>query len=269
MGLQQGANYVLQGPDGHQAAFNDEAHAAFVGYLTEPPAGLDSPDVRGATNSISQGDGGYHGSHFYGPRPITLTGVIPPNTTLTVANARIERLQRASSALAGDATLFWNEEGGGTRFVPKIRRDQPLRIAGTRPKTFQVQLISASHLIESSPSNYNGTSPTALAVTNGGNAPSRPFITWTLGAAVATSAVFTNGVDSLKMLPGTTLTGTVVLSMENRTLTDSAGTVDKYGSIDFTNSVWWGLAPGATNVSITSSASTAAPFTVAVKSTWA
>lgn len=150
MGLEQGAVYTLIGPDGHVAVFNDAASPYFVGFLTAPPGGLDSPDVRGTTNVLAQADGGYHGSYFHGYRPLTLEGIIPPDAGVGVVNDRIERLQRASAATYGDGALLWTESGEAyPRAVRRLRRAQPLRVTDTRPKRFQLQMVGAEHLIRS------------------------------------------------------------------------------------------------------------------------
>lgn len=276
MGLQQGAVYTLTGPDGTAAVFNDSAHPNYVGLLTEPPAGLDSPEVRGQTNPVAQGDGAYHGSYFYGFRPVTLTGLIPPNAPVAVLNDRIERLQRASAALRGDAALSWTEAGEPyARVVRQLRRQQPTRVSGGRQKTFIAQLVSAEHLILSGAdlSDSAGVANGADAViTNDGNGVMAPRISWTppAGAQGPRGAIFENvttgeqlriksNIEYLATLP-------LVLDLAARTFTVDGGS--KYGDIDYVNSDWWGLAPGANTIRITDSNLKGGSFTVTYRHAW-
>lgn len=78
VGLEQGARYVLTGPDGTRAVLNDRSDPDFVGFLTAPPSGFDSPDVRESADVVVEGDGGVHGRFYFGRRPWTLAGLIDP-----------------------------------------------------------------------------------------------------------------------------------------------------------------------------------------------
>lgn len=78
IGLEQGAVYALTGPDGTRVVLNDRTDADFIGWLTSPPAGLDSPEVRESADLLVEADGGVHGAFYFGRRPFTLEGIIDP-----------------------------------------------------------------------------------------------------------------------------------------------------------------------------------------------
>lgn len=271
MGLEQGAVYTLTGPDGHVAQFGDSAQAYFVGYLTEPPAGLDSAEVRGLSQVTAQGDGGYHGNYFRGLRPITLTGIIPADYSVAVINDRIERLQRAAGALRGDAVLTWTESGEAyTRSVRALRLQQPLRITDARPKRFQLQLVSAEHLIlspEFQSATGNSFPPSDVTVTNDGNAPSPPtLIRWT-PAAAPIAPVFANLTTGLELRTLAAFgPGQVDIDFMARTI--DANGIDQYANIDYVDSEWWDLAPGPNTIRISDSNSRAGPFIVRYRHAW-
>lgn len=78
VGVEQGAIYELVGPDGTRAVFNNRDDVDFVGWLTAPPSGLDSPEVRESADLLVEADGGIHGAFYFGRRPFTLEGIIDP-----------------------------------------------------------------------------------------------------------------------------------------------------------------------------------------------
>lgn len=78
VGVEQGARYVLTGPDGTRAVFNDRTDTAFVGFLTAPPSGLDAAEVRESSDLLVEADGGIHGAFYLGRRPFALEGIIDP-----------------------------------------------------------------------------------------------------------------------------------------------------------------------------------------------
>ena len=78
VGVEQGVPYAITGPDGTRAVFNDRDDPDFVGFLTAPPAGLDSPEVRESSDLVVEGDGGVHGLFYFGRRPFQFDGIIDP-----------------------------------------------------------------------------------------------------------------------------------------------------------------------------------------------
>lgn len=140
---QTGAKYRLTGPDGTIAVFNDPTDANYVGMLTDV-TGLDSANVRESGDDLVQSDGGWHGNFYYGRRPITLTGEVFGHASVDARTARLDRLIRASNAMRGDATLWWqNSDMNAVPMQVLVRRQQPLRISGAWVKNFQLQLVSA------------------------------------------------------------------------------------------------------------------------------
>lgn len=101
-----GARYELIGPTGAVAVFNDAIDPNYVGMLSEV-TGLDSPDVREASEDLVEADGGQHGQFWFGRRPIVLNGRVYGHATAAERAARLDRLARASLALRGDAVLKW------------------------------------------------------------------------------------------------------------------------------------------------------------------
>jgi hypothetical protein len=140
-GPQYNIPYVLVGPDGTRAVFNDQTDPDYVGALTAI-SGFDSPEVRESADELVQFDGGVHGDFWYGRRPITMEGIIYDHGSSGVRNARVARLAAASNAMREDATLTFTPSGAPEMFI-KVRRQQPLRVDGAWNKTFQIPLVAA------------------------------------------------------------------------------------------------------------------------------
>lgn len=146
LGINYGLKYVLTGPDGTRAVFNDEADEDYVGILAaEECSGLDSADVREDAQDRTDEHGGLHGNFYFGRRPIVLGGMVR-FTSVAEREERVQKLQRASAGLTGDSTLAWTSESGASVSI-SVRRQQPLRIAGTYNKKFQLALVCADHRI--------------------------------------------------------------------------------------------------------------------------
>lgn len=137
--------YTLWSPTHGTAVFNDPASPDYVGMLTEV-TGLDSAEVREASEELTEADGGAHGNFFYGRRPIVLTGRVFGHATQAARAVRLDRLMRASHAMRDDAILSWKPENWATvTHVPMqtwVRRQQPLRFSGGWVKEFQLSLVS-------------------------------------------------------------------------------------------------------------------------------
>jgi hypothetical protein len=151
VGVERGTRYELIGPDGARVVFNDRTDIDFVGFLTEVPSGIDSPEVRESADILVEADGGIHGSFYFGRRPFTLTGMIDPTPNVgrdtvveagitrlmqagEVVNRRINRLQRATRAMTGDSLLRWQAAAAATdRELRYRRQDVPCRDGRRRP----------------------------------------------------------------------------------------------------------------------------------------
>lgn len=266
------ARYVLTGPDGSRAVFNDNTDVDFVGMLTDV-TGLDSPDVRESSDDLVQMDGGVHGDFFYGRRPITLTGIILNPASAAERNYRQNLLAQASNAMRGDAVLSWNLSSGEEQQV-LVRRQQPLRVTGSWQKQFQLQMVSADPRIYSQalhntatlastpsgasagrgyPKAYNVTyslvAPLGqLIVSNDGNTLSYPILR-VFGPG--TDPIITNYTTGQQLGLLTTLSSSDFLEIDMYARTIMfAGTSARYSLLDFPNSEWWGLIPGTNDVRI-------------------
>lgn len=102
-----GATYRLANPtNGAVAVFNDPFDPSYVGMLSDV-SGLDSPEVRESAEDLVQADGGTHGYFWFGRRPITLTAQVFGHGTINERNIRVDRANRACTALRADSTLSW------------------------------------------------------------------------------------------------------------------------------------------------------------------
>lgn len=140
-GPEYGAKYTLTGPDGTVAVFNDSASPNFVGILSPESSGLDSADVRESAVDAVEEDGGVHGNFYYGRRPVVLQGTIIA-TSAEDRNKKAAKIQGASNAMRGDATLKWTPVGG-EELELKLRRQQPVRFTKGFVKEFQIPLVSS------------------------------------------------------------------------------------------------------------------------------
>lgn len=146
-GPQTGVKYVLTGPEGTRAVFNDTTDPDYVGMIEDIP-GLDSPEIRENAENLVGMDGGIHGEFFFGRRPITITGQIINVVSPQDRNEKMTKLLQATNALRADATLEWTPSGGEPQFI-KIRRQQAVKIKGGWVKEFQIALVSADPRIYS------------------------------------------------------------------------------------------------------------------------
>ena len=289
-GPEVNAKYVLTGPDGTRAVFNDQTDRDFVGMLTEV-SGLDSPEVRENADDLVQFDGGIHGDFFYGRRPMTLTGLILNPTSADERNRRMTKLKRASNAMRGDAILQWTLSGGYEQFVA-VRRQQPLRIEGAWQKQFQLPLVAADPRIygvpfkhaqltagegagetgrgysRQYPINYGGATVSGqMFVENQGNTTTYPLVTVYGPGLNPVITNFTTG-QSVHLTYNIGVGEYLVIDMLNRTVLLNS-TASRYSAVDFFLSAWWGLEPGQNDLRITySSFSTGAGLVVQWRDAW-
>lgn len=163
LGISLSTKYVLTGPDGTRAVFNEPSDPDFVGAITEV-TGLDSPEIRESSENLSGLDGGVHGNFYLGRRPVTLSGTIYNVVSAEDRNKKITKIQQASAALREDATLEWTPAGGEAVYV-KLRRQQPLRVSGAWAKEFQLLMVSADPRIYSVATQEAGTVFTEIGET--------------------------------------------------------------------------------------------------------
>lgn len=292
MGHEIGIEYELVGPDGTIAVFNTSGDPDFVGYLKEV-GGLDSPEVREASEDIPGWDGAHHGSFFAGRRPVTLEGIIDPAVDYSPAlrNAKIDKLLRATNALREDALLKWQESGGVARQI-SLRRQQPTRITQRVPKAFLAALVAEDPRIVSQaihtqsvlagaisssgegfpldfPLDFNEISGTAgsISATNAGNGDAIPWFTVT--GPITNPRLVNNTTGKELRLIYTLASGeTLIVDGRDRSIKLN-GVVDRYSALDFANSEWWTLQPGANDVRLLSTAYSApAALAISWRDTW-
>jgi hypothetical protein len=292
VGVEQGARYELIAADGTRAVLNDRTDLDFIGFLTAPPGGLDSAEVRESADLLVEGDGGVHGSFYFGRRPVVLEGIIDPTpdpsrdfrdvagvpVTLEpgeVANKRINRLQRVTRAMAADMRLRWTAANGPTVEVA-LRRQQPLRIAGRLPKTFQAAMIAADpRILRASTSNAAGavvtTETGSVSAKNDGNAPAPAVVTVRAGAG----GTVTGPINLRNLATGQAvrvdlnLSASQVLVVDFRARTVTVDGGNRYDAVNFAASSWWDLAPGDNPLRVVAAAITGAPtFDVSWRDAW-
>jgi hypothetical protein len=268
--------YTLVGPDGTRIVFGNPDDPDFIGYVSEV-GGLDGPETRESAELRADGDGGVHGDFFHGRRPVTLEGIIWPDPFDT-RQEREERIARATNAMRADALLTWTPAGKSQREI-SLRRAQPPRIAGRRPKSFLIAMVSASAYMSSSAPQQieiatGGTVTTNLAfpwvfpldfvpggggsgggstfITNGGNAPASP--TFRVNGPI-TNPVIRNETtgQEIRLIYDIASGDYIDIDVIERTIVFNSNT-NRYSALDFANSEWWELVPGSNDVRITGSA---------------
>jgi hypothetical protein len=290
--LQIDIPYTLVGPDGTRCVFNDPSDPDYIGRLDAESGitGLDSPEVRESADVLVEDDGGIHGNFFHGRRPVVLQGWIHPDP-ISEANRRMDRLLRASNAMRADATLTWTETGSDARTL-FLRRQQPARITGRRPKTFMLALVQADSRIYSAAVNTQVISAAGGASLGGLASPVTSPLQVTGGGGLGAAGVVNRGtVESPAVLridgpitnpvirnatAGQDIRLTYTLHAGEYLIVDLKthtvllnGTTDRYSALDFTNSSWWKLQPGVNDIHLLAAAySIPAAVTVTWRHAW-
>lgn len=271
LGIEQGAIYEFVGPLGDRAVIGPApADPDFVGYLTEPPTGLERANVREAADDVAEADGGLHDDFLYGRLAFTMKGLLFPDAG--AASSRQDKLMRATDAMTGDSSLLWTSELGLAVQVD-FRQQQPTRITERRPKVFTLAGVSEDPVVWSqiehrtlivpSPATAGGRAypkgypklytpgvGDAAIVNNAGRSPSYPKIVVTgPGAApLATNARV-----------GRTLYFNYVLGVGENLVIDTDprrrsillnGATPRYSALDSARSKWWPLLPGDNDIRI-------------------
>lgn len=284
MALQVAIPYVITGPDGTRAVLNDASDPDFVGFL-DPENGIsDGLEVRENADNLVEDDGGIHGSFYYGRRPIVLQGIIWPDP-ITLANQRMDKLARATNAMRDDCTLRWTEDGSVEKLL-YLRRQTPPRFTGRRPKQFQVGLVSKDSRIVSAaeqaqligavgtvtlgglefplawPINFGGGEGIGSeTIVNLGNTNARPA--FRVDGPITNPVIANDSTGEELRLNYTLNTGEYLEIDSVARSIRLAGTDDRYYALDFANSTWWQLRPGANTVRLRATAyATPAALTV-------
>lgn len=249
-------SYMLTGPTGIVAVFNDQSSGNYVGMITEL-TGFDSPEIRESADDLVQMDGGIHGNFYYGRRPVVMNGILLNPASATARNARMEKLTQASDALRADAVLDWTPSGGARRKL-SLRRQQPLRFIGAWQKEFQLAMVAADPRIYSYASSTLEKLTSAggnVAPTNAGTTPTWPIFTIT---GPINSPIITNTVtgEDLRFTNNLSAGNTMIIDTLNHTVI--SGVTNLYGSVNFTLSEWFPMLPGANSFTLSGSSTTAA-----------
>lgn len=261
---QTGAKYVLVGPDGTRAAFNDPTDGDYVGMLTDV-TGLDSAEVRESSEDLVQSDGGQHGNFYYGRRTIAMSGLVFGHTTLLQREARLDKLRRASNAMRSDAVLSWQNDPNTSYPIMQtwVRRQQPLRIGGGWNKDFQLQIVSQYTPIFSQDVHTTATAAAAadLVVENLGDYANWPIIEirGPVTANLEVNNVTNNTV--VAMLPGYNLAGGQVIyidTLNHTAATSGGGSLNS--EIRFDASDWTPVSKGNNTFRLTGSGTTGATY---------
>jgi hypothetical protein len=230
--------YTIVGPDGTTVSFNDEADGDFMGYI-DTITGIDGAEVReNAQNKVAD-DGGLNGNFYAGRLPFTVSGTIFPTVG---SNVKQELLQAAvSKARRADAVMKWTPTGFSDERMVVFRNQQPVRINGKVPKTFQISGVQADYRVVTSAIKSTlgdpgemGTSPVVTAVGGGNevancsfiiNGPiSDPVITCSDGKTIT----FIPGLFTLDT-PGSYPDGTLIINLDPVNLPDYLGWNVAYG----------------------------------------
>lgn len=149
LGVEYGAIFHLEGPNGVKAVFNDPTDPDYVGVLDPESSGLDSPELREDTADRVESDGSIFGPFLAGKRPIILQGTILA-TSKTQRNERAGKLRAASNIKLADAVLWWEDAAAGKIQVQVRRSSGGLRITKGFVKEFQLSLVASDPKIVSS-----------------------------------------------------------------------------------------------------------------------
>lgn len=271
IGVELGLAYVLVGPDGTRAVINDSTDPDWVGYLSDPPTGLERAGIRENADTLPEADGGVHGAFRRDRLAFTLQGFIPPDPA-TSWLARQDRLLRATDALSADGALQWTPSAA----VPvqlAFRAQQPTRITGKRPKTFLVAGVSEGSVVESQALHSTLIAPAAAAGGGFSSPVASPLVSNALVAGAATivnagrsdawpqiivsgpasNPVITNATIGRSLYLAYTLAAGEFLAIDTNPrrrqirLNDQA---NRYSALDFgrLGSGWWPLRAGNNDI---------------------
>lgn len=137
--------YTLTAPGG-TVAFNSGADQYYLTNIT----GLDQRPIRAPVDDRPQTDGGLVHNFHYGPRHLTVEGVVYVTSSGTEAGVVTARntmestlIAALGSCLRADATLGWTPTGGSAQSLT-VRCDIPVQFTGGYFKAFIFGLVSAS-----------------------------------------------------------------------------------------------------------------------------
>jgi hypothetical protein len=295
-----GIPYELIGPDGTRVVFGncDEARLDpdYIGTL-DPENGiqglLDAAGVRESTSDLVERDGATHGSFWLSRRSGTITGLLRPDVyDMSIIAVAESRLKRATRALRSDLVLRWTPPNDSSPRQIRCRRQDGPKVTQHRPKAWQVTLVSTDIYALSSneqslaitagaPAGEIGipdpiadpiTSPLGVTgqqlVINDGDAPTWPR--FRIHGPIVNPTIVCQSATARQIVLDYTLDAGEYLDLyPERGVILAQGTGDRYSALDFAQSSWWQLLPGANDIRLlASSFSNPAALTVFWHHAW-
>lgn len=294
LGVEHGLKYVIT-LGGLRAVLNDPTDADYVGFVNPRDgggiSGLERAGVRENADTLPEADGGVHGVFRKDRLPFTIGGIIPPDTPAGADTwlGRQAKLLAVTDAMSSDAVLAWTPSEAPAVQIG-FRQQQPTRITGTRPKTFLVAGVAEDPLIYSQALNSvvlnpaagvggftsplrslltsSATAAGAITATNAGRSATWPVFTL---AGPITNPVITGPTGAKLAFIYTLATGeTLVIDTNPRRRSILLnGTGNRYGALDWTQSTWFALAPGANVINLGAAVfSAGASLTITWRDAW-
>lgn len=235
-----GAFYTITGPDGTIATFNKATDANYCGVLSDI-SGLDSANVNDSSADLTQSDGGYVGTQFYGRRPITLSVQMFGYPDIATRNAQMAKIRAATNAMSADGTLsFLGQAAGAVQMATTFRRQQPVRFTGGWVKTCNIALTSQIAPLLSSPATVVTPASASITVENQGDYAKGYINTITVQGPTAGAITVTNTTTGglIKFLTGLTVASghSLIINPQQHTATVDGASVNQF--IDYVNSTW-------------------------------
>lgn len=186
----------------------------------------------------------------------------------SVSNRRINKLQRASRALRGDAVLRWQVTDGPAVQVATARRQQPLRITERLPKRFLVAMVAADpHIYSQVVHAAAGTLGQTVTCLNEGSSDSPAVVTVRASGSITGPITLFNAATGESVLLTLDLVGNDVLVVDMYARSVQVTGSNRYDAVNFAASQWWDVQAGENPVTVSAAAGTGT-FEVAYRDAW-
>lgn len=246
---EQAAFYTITGPDGSVATFNNPSDPNYCGIVTDV-TGLDSASVLDSSADLTQSDGGYVGTQFYGRRPITMSIQMFGYNVVDDRNAQMAKIRTATNAMSADGVLtFLGTASNAINMMTTFRRQQPTRFSGGWTKVANLSLTSQIAPLLSAAANNVTPATASVSVENRGDYPGGWINFITVQGPTAGAITVTNTVTGgqIKFLTGLTVASGHALIIDPKQHTASIDGTSVNQFIDYVNSTWVTM-PKGTNV---------------------
>lgn len=235
-----GAFYSITGPDGSICTFNNPADANYCGMVSDI-TGLDSANVNDSSADLTQADGGFVGSQFYGRRPITMTVQMFGYADVLARNTQMAKIRSATNAMRADGTFaFLGTAAGAIQMATTFRRQQPTRFTGGWAKTVNIALTSQIAPLLSSPATVVTPASASITVENKGDYELGYINTITVHGPTSGAITVTNTTTGglIRFLTGLTVASGHDLIINPQQHSATMDGVSENAFIDFVNSTW-------------------------------